>query len=343
AQLFVDFCPKTLGDAEAEVRIAYATSELGEASVPVALLGRGGGPDIGLPLGVDWGLGAIGIPVTRTLQLRNDGIAPLVVDELLLSGEGFRSRDPGAQILEPGEVAEIELIFEPLREGPLEGRLLLTSNDQDEALREVVLRGEGRNFPPPCPAKVPDRSLYFGDVEPGRSLRLGLKLSNIEGPSACLVDVQLPPGPFRLADGERPQRVLPPQTDEIIGLEFTPPEEGAFEAMLTLGLSNLADPRRAIKLRGRGQRHLPRVVPRQLDFGRRGPGRGHVARDLFIQAGNSAGEFLPADTRGQNGAELQQLRTSTPLVRTSILPPIQLPYRRSLQTGWTSWFRKQAP
>ncbi|MEM6371037.1 MAG: hypothetical protein AAF851_22325 [Myxococcota bacterium] len=150
AQLFVDFCPKTLGDAEAEVRIAYATSELGEASVPVALLGRGGGPDIGLPLGVDWGLGAIGIPVTRTLQLRNDGIAPLVVDELLLSGEGFRSRDPGAQILEPGEVAEIELIFEPLREGPLEGRLLLTSNDQDEALREVVLRGEGRNFPPPA-------------------------------------------------------------------------------------------------------------------------------------------------------------------------------------------------
>ncbi|MEM1026397.1 MAG: hypothetical protein AAF627_21275 [Myxococcota bacterium] len=106
---------------------------------------------------------------------------------------------------------------------------------------------------------------------------------------------------------------------------------------------NLADRRRAIKLPGRGQRHLPRVVPRQLDFGRRGPGRGHVARDLFIQAGNSAGEFLPADTRGQNGAELQQLRTSTPLVRTSILPPIQLPYRRSLQTGWTSWFRKQAP
>jgi len=75
----------------------------------------------------------------------NVGWDDLVIREMVITdgGQGaFGSPDAGATVIGPDESRIVTVVVRPPIERPVEGRLILRSNDPDEPEVDVVLRAE---------------------------------------------------------------------------------------------------------------------------------------------------------------------------------------------------------
>jgi hypothetical protein len=109
-------------------------------------------PDITVsPLVIEFGSGAIGTKGPgRTVTVRNDGAAPLVLGALTLDGLNpdqflivVAGNLCGGRTLAIGESCTVVVKLKPTTAGAKVGKLRIPSNDPDEAVVKVTLRGTG--------------------------------------------------------------------------------------------------------------------------------------------------------------------------------------------------------
>jgi hypothetical protein len=99
----------------------------GEVPLQVSLVGSGEGPRLVAGADQDFGSVPLGCRVREVRELSNLGTDPLVIESLAVSGEGYTLVDPPATplTLQPGELIELQLEVEGLREGLMPGALQL--------------------------------------------------------------------------------------------------------------------------------------------------------------------------------------------------------------------------
>ncbi len=73
----------------------------------------------------------------------NVGNRPLTIEEALAEPAEFRVQESFPLTIGPVQTAEIPVLFNPGREGLIEGSLTLKSNDTHQPLSTVALRGVG--------------------------------------------------------------------------------------------------------------------------------------------------------------------------------------------------------
>jgi len=77
------------------------------------------------------------------LEIRNIGIQELEIDDIVIEPERFTLDNEGDFTLEPGEIEEVIVTFSPVSEDEIEGEIRISSNDPDDEIVTVGLRGSG--------------------------------------------------------------------------------------------------------------------------------------------------------------------------------------------------------
>ena len=146
----VRFAP-TFAGAQAGT-LSINSNDPDEPTVPVQLQGIGSVPvpDIGVfPTNLDFGTVQLGQEPSRSLFVRNGGNAPLSVAPITGGFPPFSVSPTGAFTVAAGGEQIVNVRFRPTTIGPATDTLTINSNDPDEPVRSVELRGRGTLGPPP--------------------------------------------------------------------------------------------------------------------------------------------------------------------------------------------------
>ncbi len=137
---------------------------------------------------LDYGTVFLGCASSDTLIITNYGAYTLVVSGVVLDNESF-SADTSGFALGVGESRELNVDFAPDETGLIEGTLTIISNDPDEPVIGVVLRGTGAA--PPVIAVFP--TSLDENLSPGETSMQTLTIRN-EGVSVLEWSIQFSPG-----------------------------------------------------------------------------------------------------------------------------------------------------
>lgn len=154
-------------------------------------------PEIAVaPTSVDYGAVVIGTKVTGTeITISNNGSADLTVEELVLTGDpifSFGQQTPTRPfVVAAGASQTIGVVYSPDAEGLDTGALDIESDDADEPIVTVALRGTGVIATEDCYPSVAPPSLAFGQVLVGKSVELPVTLTN-NGIGSCVVAIEVP-------------------------------------------------------------------------------------------------------------------------------------------------------
>ncbi len=259
-----------------------------QATAEAILSGTGTGlaPELEvIPRRIDfggWDLCAVQSP-PRMLRISNIGNQPLdwTGAGIALAGSAradFVILTPTdtlvASSIPPGASRILLIAFRPSRLGNRTARLILTTNDGDEATFIVPLTGRGEEtniFITP-----PEEELDFGNLtvcgtisatmtltirnEGNRNLRFTGPGFEFEGPAASEYSIVSPTG----SDLTRP---IPPNSDRILVVAFDPEARSLRRARLVINTDNCNRPAIRIRLFGRGNEPEVEVHPAQINFG----------------------------------------------------------------------------
>jgi hypothetical protein len=130
------------GDHDAVIRVASNDPLSPNVDIPVHVHVNGA-PDIAMPTGpVDFGESFTGVTTADTLLVSNAGTLFLNVTHLSCDNPAF-TVSPPSLFLSAGQLTPVTISFKPVSEGTL----TITSNDPDEPVTTVALRGTGRKPP----------------------------------------------------------------------------------------------------------------------------------------------------------------------------------------------------
>lgn len=267
------FRPRDLGENVGTLRLETADPNPALRSLDVTLRGAGGGPRIEVsPLQLNFGRVALIAPARRNLVLRNTGFAPLAITEVQIDGDlssSFSVVDGGGAVLLPGESKNVVIEFNPNREGSIQGRLQIVSNDSDQEDLEVILRGEGVNLPPCNFSVSPNQAFDFGPVAVTRTLQRSFEIRN-EGTEPCLITAtRLLDGSqaFNLPGGDVLSREIPAGAAETIAVQFAPQSVGSLTGEVEFSISSPNRPFNTLQMTGEGVESKPIIAPSEVDFG----------------------------------------------------------------------------
>ncbi|CAN5891254.1 hypothetical protein BH11VER1_BH11VER1_00780 [soil metagenome] len=156
ANFTVAFEPSSIGSKTAAIHINSNDSD--ENPFHIALTGTGMvAPEIVIeqPVGtvrtdgsgtVPFGISGLGVPIVKTLTIRNVGSSPLNLGAITIDGANssdFAPAAPSGFIIEPEETAMLEVTFTPSAIGARGAVLHIASDDADESSYELILTGIG--------------------------------------------------------------------------------------------------------------------------------------------------------------------------------------------------------
>jgi len=273
-QIEINYAPTELGEDDGRLVVLVDDPDPRRAETFVSLRGSGGGPDIDVaPAQINFGLTSLLAPAKRQVVITNTGFEELQIDDIQVDTEGtgaFSSEDSGADIIPPGESRIIDVEFQPNAEGPVETKMTIFSNDQDEAQRDVLLAGEGINLPP-CDFETSQDTLNFGVVEVNRSARRAFEIRNLSPTSECLVtSVTLAADSdpeYSLPEGEVTSTLIPAGAALAVSVEYVPESVGQHEGTIDFSISNPQTPFNQLPITGRGADSTLLIVPNDLFFG----------------------------------------------------------------------------
>ena len=154
----VVFTPSSVGGKTALVTIT--SDDPDTPSLEVTLTGTGvvEEPDITVtPTSVDFGSVTVGDSDSRTVTVKNDGTADLVITSVSTPADPFSVTDDGCsgQTLAPAASCAVTVDFAPTSAGAFSDSIVISSDDPDESTVTVSLSGEGAevsaNQPPTKP------------------------------------------------------------------------------------------------------------------------------------------------------------------------------------------------
>ncbi len=185
------------GDYFADILISSNDPVQPQVEIPVHLKVTSA-PDIALSdTLLDYGVVFVGASAPDTLLVTNNGVETLVVSAVSSDQSDFTA-NPTQFSLNPGTSQAVVVRFTPSTTGDISGTLTITSNDPDEPVLKVALRGQ-RSLPPDIAVSPDSMSevLFTG----GTATQL-LKIEN-SGVSELNFDINISPAteiqPYALA------------------------------------------------------------------------------------------------------------------------------------------------
>ncbi len=272
----IEFTPGAPGSRSATLQIQ--SNDPAEPTLLVQLSGLGTKvlPDIdAIPPLLDFGSVFLGQFSVDTLLIRNSGDAGLVVTEISLAGANvadftLRATPPPFTIA-PGQNQKLLVGFQPVDLGMKAGIIAIASNDPDQPVLEVIMRGIALAPPEPDISLSPD-SLVFGDILSDSLAFRNLTVSNV-GAAELAVGQPRIVGPnaeqFHLINVDSAFS-LPPAGARDIVVAFSPSAPGPKRASLQITSNDPDESFVEIPMTGIGQEPpVPVLVvqPDSIDFG----------------------------------------------------------------------------
>ena len=223
--LTVTFAPDSGGPHTGHIRVRSV--HLPDGSVTIGLQGSGLAPELAtspLPqVGFRLGPHDVGTTSQRYLTLLNQGLADLSISSIRTIGGGLSVSDSSLSIA-PGEREDITLSYAPRYEGPLQGQIVLLTDDPQRG--EVVIPVSGSAQVGPPLVEILNRStIHFGAVPLGRLARQQVLLWN-RGGSPFTAQLELEGGVHPEFELETGAALLQPGESVKVEILFRPKEIG---------------------------------------------------------------------------------------------------------------------
>jgi uncharacterized repeat protein (TIGR01451 family) len=206
------------------------------AVATTVVLPAGNAPDIEVtPTDIDFGAVQVNsYSSPRSVTVTNQGVLNLVIGALAINNSRFHisSGDISGRTMAPGESANITIIFNPIAAGAQSANLTIPSNDPDQGILNVTLRGTGTAIPDISVAPV---SIDFGTVTIGYTSSIYTVTVNNTGNSVLnITGVTISNGQFTIYGNNISGQAIASGTSANISLIFTPTATGAQSAVLTI-------------------------------------------------------------------------------------------------------------
>ncbi|MCY1034626.1 choice-of-anchor D domain-containing protein [Corallococcus sp. BB11-1] len=261
-------------------RAVYSVVSKRHPTLAVPLRGFGGASELCVsPLTHDFGEQPLGSKVRVVVNVKNCGTnnaGPLTINTLTWtpdpSGPLQFNHKPLATpyTLPPNGEVNLEVYYEPSREGSAAGSLVMTTNAFSAATVQLDFFGRARAHAP-CDLVVTPQVLDYGTVPPGRGAVLGVKLEN-KGADLCPVKnirvVNDGGGVFRMPGGDLFGGIIYPGDWFSFQVAFQAPFTGGdFAGELQVEQYNPTTPVLQVPLMAHSQTTCLVASPWYVDFG----------------------------------------------------------------------------
>ena len=247
----VEYAPTDEGDDEGMLVVRSDDPDVAEAMIPLTggLLPQ---PDIEIiPTALDFGSMEVGLSASDSAVIHNLGQLDLSLGNLYLTGSTDFSLeiDPSTQVLGPGEIAHVQVGWNPTVAGMAYGTIYVPSDDPDESVAVITLEGEAL---PLGEIEVSPLAVDFGVVEVGDSATVAVTVTNVGSADLTLggvginvsQEVELTADPSFLA--------VPPGGTATVELTYEPVDVGLDSGTLWIPSDDMDEPLIEIPIQGEG-------------------------------------------------------------------------------------------
>ncbi|WP_223634235.1 choice-of-anchor D domain-containing protein [Corallococcus sp. EGB] len=262
-------------------RAVYTVVSKRHPTLPVPLRGFGGASELCVsPMMHDFGEQPLGSKVRVVVNVKNcgtDNAGPLTINTLEWTPDAggaqlqFNHKPVALPFTLPanGEL-NLEIFYEPMREGSASGALVMTTSAFSAATVQLDFFGSAKAHAP-CELTVTPELVDFGTIPPGRGAVLGVKLEN-KGADLCPVkNIRVANnggGVFKMPGGELFGGIVYPGDWFSFQVAFQAPfTGGSFAGELQVEQYNPAMPVRQVPLLANSQQTCLVASPWYLDFG----------------------------------------------------------------------------
>jgi len=170
----------------------------------------------------------VGTTSNRTLELTNDGTAPLTVSRIEVEGAAF-TRQGDVRSVAPGETRSVQVRFSPSSNESATGRLTVAHNGST-AVAAVNLSGRGVR----SAIAVSPTAVDFGEVRVGENVTRTIRISNDGTAPLRLSALDLVEAPGVALDSPANLTVRPGEA-RTATVTFAPRESGSLTGSLSVG------------------------------------------------------------------------------------------------------------
>ena len=201
---------------------------------------------------IDFGEVSVGDPAVSRLRVENRGNVPVRVETAISDNSAFRVLSALPLEIGIAQTADIEIVFDPVQAGSIEGVITLTTDDSRTPTVAVTVRGLGAE---PSIGLFPADVLIFDPTFMGRSQVLSVRIDNLGAgvlivPNATTTDSQF------VVEQTDILRIDAGQSQQL-SIAFRPQAEGQQEATLTIFSNAPANPAATLQLQGIGESAQP--------------------------------------------------------------------------------------
>ena len=198
---------------------------------------------------IDFDRVSIGDPTVRGLSVENRGNLPVRIDPVVSNNAAFRVLSALPIDVGIAQMAEIELVFDPTREGRVEGVITLTTDDPRTPSATVRVQGVGEAA---AIGLFPSDILVFDPTPIGQSQSMSVRISNL-GAGVLVVSHAATTDSQFVVEHTDTLRIASGQSRDF-RIAFRPTAEALQRASLTIFSNAPANAETAIQLQGIGQR-----------------------------------------------------------------------------------------
>ncbi|UCE17118.1 MAG: choice-of-anchor D domain-containing protein [Gemmatimonadota bacterium] len=246
--VMISFSPTIEGFISGELVIT--SNDVDEGSFFIPMQGRGIAPDIHLSA-TSQNFGSVLLNKSRswTFSIHNLGVVLLRVNEVISGTSDFHVISPTfPQNILPGDTIEVNLIFQPVMLGELIDTIRIVSNDPDENILNLQVRGTGVAPHIELSAEAYD----FGNVVVGRTASWTLTVRNSGSYDLHLNRIYLADSTnFQIHEVLLPITITPSASSNFT-LNFKPLNPGIKTDEITIESNDLDNPVVTFSLTGRG-------------------------------------------------------------------------------------------
>ena len=201
---------------------------------------------------IDFDRVSFGDPASRSVLVENRGNLPVNIETFVSDNPAFRVITELPFEIGVSQIAEIEIVFDPLREGLVEGLITITTDDPRTPSATFNVQGQGEA---PNIGLFPADVLTFDRTFIGQSQTLDIRISNLGAgilvvPRATVTDSQF------IVELNDTLRINSSQ-NQPLRITFRPTAENLQQATLTIFSNDPADPIVTLQLQGIGQSAKP--------------------------------------------------------------------------------------
>ncbi len=211
--------------------------------------GGGNGEITVIPAEHDFGIIALGSPESATQTVRNDGDATLTISDIATVAPFFHDPVALPHAIAPNETLEFLVTFHPEVAGSYAGILAIESDDVDEPLVTIQLRGTA--VPPEPTLVVIPEALHFPDTGIGFVSALEMRVANRGYQTLVVLGIESDDPAFLLPDLTFPIALATFDT-LTVQVTFKPIVVGGHGGTITISSNDPDDPLASVDAAGHG-------------------------------------------------------------------------------------------